>query len=142
MRVIGMNPNAGRYSGMNIPVNSILSMFLAGGFAGLGGIINIIGLGSTSLQRAFPITLASAVLQWPFLWVRNWVGIIVSGILFGALNAGGVKMQMLAKVPSASIYMIQGMIIILLSAGNCFIWFAGSYRKKKTHGVTGGENHG
>lgn len=26
------------------PVNSILSMFLAGGFAGLGGIINIIGL--------------------------------------------------------------------------------------------------
>lgn len=44
MRVIGMNPNAGRYSGMNIPVNSLLSMFIAGGFAGLGGTINIIGL--------------------------------------------------------------------------------------------------
>ena len=66
MRVIGMNPNAGRYSGMNIPVNSILSMFLAGGFAVLA-VLSILSACSTSLQRAFPITLASAVLQWPFL---------------------------------------------------------------------------
>jgi len=70
------------------------------------------------------------------------VGIIVSGILFGALNAGGVKMQLLAKVPSASIYMIQGMIIIFAVSRELFIWFGRKLQKEKAHGVTGGENHG
>ena len=75
-------------------------------------------------------------------WWRRRVGIIVSGILFGALNAGGVKMQLLAKVPSASIYMIQGMIIIFAVSRELFIWFGRKLQKEKAHGVTGGENHG
>lgn len=141
MRVIGMNPNAGRYSGMNIPVNSILSMFLAGGFAGLGGIINIIGL-QYFLTEGFSNNFGFSGVAVALLGVCSPVGIIVSGILFGALNAGGVKMQLLAKVPSASIYMIQGMIIIFAVSRELFIWFGRKLQKEKAHGVTGGENHG
>ena len=68
-----------------------------------------------------------------------------SGILFGALNAGGVKMQLLAKVPSASIYMIQGMIIIFAVSRELFIWFGRTGKSLipgKSHNATGGTSNG
>ena len=144
MRVIGMNPNAGRYSGMNIPVNSLLSMFIAGGFAGLGGTINIIGL-QYFLTEGFSNNFGFSGVAVALLGGCHPLGIIVSGILFGALNAGGVKMQLLAKVPSASIYMIQGMIIIFAVSRELFIWFGRTGKSLipgKSHNATGGTSNG
>ena len=51
-------------------------------------------------------------------------------------------MQLLAKVPSASIYMIQGMIIIFAVSRELFIWFGRKVHTEKAHTVAGGENHG
>lgn len=142
MRVIGMNPHAGRYSGINIPVNSLLSMFLAGGFAGLGGTVNIIGL-QYFLTEGFSNNFGFSGVAVALLGGCHPLGIIVSGILFGALNAGGVKMQLLAKVPSASIYMIQGMIILFAVSRELFSWFGRTGKalipgKKPTGGVDNG----
>lgn len=144
MRVIGQNPNAGRYCGMNIPVNSLLSMFLAGGFAGLGGTINIIGL-QYFLTEGFSNNFGFSGVAVALLGGGHPLGIIVSGILFGALNAGGVKMQLLAKVPSASIYMIQGMIILFVVSRELFIWLGKGRRSlfaKKSEEVAGGKRNG
>lgn len=144
MRVIGQNPNAGRYSGMNIPMNSLLSMFLAGGFAGLGGVINIIGL-QYFLTEGFSNNFGFSGVAVALLGGGTPFGIIVSGILFGALNAGGVKMQLLAKVPSASIYMIQGMIIIFAVSRELFVWFGKGGKSlfgKKSGKTVGGEQNG
>lgn len=144
MRVIGQNPNAGRYSGMNIPVNSLLSMFLAGGFAGLGGIINIIGL-QFFLTEGFSNNFGFSGVAVALLGGCSPLGIIVSGILFGALNAGGVKMQLLAKVPSASIYMIQGMIILFAVSRELFRWFGKGGKSlfgQKQKNAAGGGQHG
>lgn len=144
MRVIGMNPNAGRYSGINIPVNSLLSMFLAGGFAGLGGTINIIGL-QYFLTEGFSNNFGFSGVAVALLGGCHPLGIIVSGILFGALNAGGVKMQLLAKVPSASIYMIQGMIILFAVSRELFTWFGSTTKSLipgKSSKTTGGVGNG
>ncbi|MEG0215600.1 MAG: ABC transporter permease [Hungatella sp.] len=144
MRVIGQNPNAGRYSGMNIPVNSLLAMFIAGGFAGLGGIINIIGL-QYFLTEGFSNNFGFSGVAVALLGGCHPIGIVISGILFGALNAGGVKMQLLAKVPSASIYMIQGMIIIFAVSRELFIWFGKggkSLLNRRSNEAVGGKNHG
>lgn len=122
MRVIGMNPNAGRYSGMNIRTNSVLAMFIAGGFAGLGGVIQIIGL-QFFLTEGFSNNFGFSGVAVALLGNCHPLGIIVSGILFGALNAGGVKMQLLANVPAASIYIIQGMIILFAVSRELFLWF-------------------
>lgn len=137
MRVIGMNPHAGRYSGINIPVNSLLSMFLAGGFAGLGGTVNIIGL-QYFLTEGFSNNFGFSGVAVALLGGCHPLGIIVSGILFGALNAGGVKMQLLAKVPSASIYMIQGMIILFAVSRELFIWFGSTGKTLIKGGVDNG----
>lgn len=122
MRVIGQNPNAGRYSGMNIKTNGILSIFIAGGFAGLGGIINIIGV-NYYLAEGFGGNYGFSGIAVALLGSCTPIGILISSILFGALNAGGIKMQLLAGVPSAAIYMIQGMIIIFAVSKELFLWF-------------------
>jgi len=136
MRVIGMNPNAGRYSGMNIKRNGLLSIFIAGGFAGLGGVIQIIGL-TYFLTEGFAANVGFSGVAVALLGGCHPLGMIASAILFGALNAGGVKMQLLAGVPSASIYMIQGMIILFAVSRELFKWIRGK-AKKFSGGVANG----
>ncbi len=123
MRVIGMNMNAGRYSGMNIRTNSILSMFLAGGFSGVGGIVQIIGL-NYFFTDTFSANFGFSGIAVALLGNCHPAGMVASAVLFGALNAGGKKMEMLAQVPNASIYMIQGMIILFAVSRELFTWFA------------------
>ncbi len=123
MRVIGMNMNAGRYSGMNIRTNSILSMFLAGGFAGVGGIVQIMGL-TPYFTDTFSNNFGFSGIAVALLGNCHPAGMVASAVLFGALNAGGKKMEMLAHVPNASIYMIQGMIILFAVSRELFIWFS------------------
>ncbi len=128
MRVIGMNPNAGRYSGINIRTNSILAMVIAGGFAGLGGVVQITGL-QFYVTEGFSANFGFSGIAVALLGGCNPVGIGVSSILFGALNAGGSKMQLLAGVPAASIYMIQGMIILFAVSRELFRWFGRGGKK-------------
>ena len=144
MRVIGLNPNAGRYSGMNIKSNGLLSIFIAGGFAGLGGVIQIIGL-TYFLTEGFAANMGFSGVAVALLGGCHPLGMIASAILFGALNAGGVKMQLLAGVPSASIYMIQGMIILFAVSRELFKWFSGKGRSllpKKANKTSGGVANG
>lgn len=113
MRVIGFNPTAGEYAGMNLKTNSVLAMAIAGGFAGLGGCIEIIGM-QLRLMPNFSTGYGFDGIAVALLGANSPVGIALSGILFGALRSGAGKMEMLAKVPSAVIYMIQAMIILFV----------------------------
>ena len=47
---------------------------------------------------------------------NNPLGVIFSGILFGALRSGAEVMQMNAKVPSVLVYLIQGLVILSVVA--------------------------
>jgi simple sugar transport system permease protein len=121
MRVVGLNPTAGEYSGMNLKRNSMLSMFLAGGFAGLGGCIEMIGVQFRLIQN-FSTNYGFDGIAVALLGANNPIGIAVSSILFGTLRSGANKMQMLTNVPTAVIYMIQGMIIIFVVGRELFNW--------------------
>lgn len=45
------------------------------------------------------------------------LGIIIGAFLFGILRSGGDMMEMIARVPIAVIYIIQGLVIIFVIAG-------------------------
>ncbi|WP_069998624.1 ABC transporter permease [Cellulosilyticum sp. I15G10I2] len=119
MRVVGLNPSAGQYAGMNLKKNSMLSMFLAGGFAGLGGCIEIIAVQLRLIQN-FSANYGFDGIAVALLGGNNPIGIGVSSVLFGVLRSGANKMQMLTNVPTAVIYMIQGMIIIFVVGRELF----------------------
>ena len=44
IRAVGLNPDASRYAGIQVPFYQALSLTLAGGFAGLAGVVEVIGV--------------------------------------------------------------------------------------------------
>lgn len=113
MRVMGYNPTAGVYAGMNKNKVRSLVMFLAGGFAGLGGAIELLGV-QHRLLEGFSMNFGFDGVAVALLGNTNPIGIGLSSILFGILRSGSNKMEMIANVPNALIYMIQGLIILFV----------------------------
>ena len=48
------------------------------------------------------------------------IGVLLSALLFGALNSGSNKMEMLVGVPSATVSIMQGIIILAVVARVAF----------------------
>lgn len=119
MRVIGLNSTAGRCAGMNVKSNTLLSMFLAGGFAGLGGACELMGVQFRIMENAFNGFGFDGVAV-ALLGGNASGGIVLSGLLFGALKSGANKMQMKSGVPTATIYMLQGLIIVFVVGKKMF----------------------
>lgn len=113
LRVIGLNRSAGECAGMNAKRNTLLSMLLAGGFAGLGGACELMGVQLRIMENAFNGFGFDGVAV-ALLGGSSSGGIALSGLLFGALKSGANKMQMKSGVPTATIYMLQGLIILFV----------------------------
>lgn len=121
IRAVGINPEAARYAGMNIEANLLLAMAISGGAAGLAGAIEVAGLTYRLYQQISPgygfDGIAVALLA-----NNNPIGIIFSGILFGALRSGSEVMQMNARVPSVLVFAIQGLVILSVVAFGVYRW--------------------
>ncbi len=115
IRLIGDNPRAANYAGINIARNTILVMMLSGGLAGLAGAAEISGVvhrlqGSISPGYGF----TGIIIAW--LAKLNPFAVILVSILFGALILAGREIQ-----PSGIPKMIQGIILVSLIASDFFL---------------------
>jgi ABC-type uncharacterized transport system permease subunit len=115
VRMVGLNPNAARYSGINVKRLTIVTMLISGGLAGFAGAIQTQGLNhifqvNQSLTTGFD-SIAVALLAG-----SSPIGIIPSAFLFGVLNAGGSQMQLDSHVSSDLIQIIQAMILTFVAA--------------------------
>ncbi len=114
IRAVGLNPQASRYSGINVPFYQALAMTLAGGFAGLAGGIEVIGVQHRLLDgitSGYGFTGIVAAL----LGSLHPLGLIPASILFGGLLVGGAQMQRTVQVPSALIDAILGLVVLFVS---------------------------
>jgi simple sugar transport system permease protein len=114
IRAVGLNPDASRYSGIRVPFYEALSLTLAGGFAGLGGAIEVIGVQHRlmdGLTSGYGFTGIVAAL----LGGLHPIGLIPASVLFGGLLVGADKMQRAVQVPSALITAILGLIVLFVS---------------------------
>jgi simple sugar transport system permease protein len=116
IRLIGDNPRAARYAGINITRNTVLVMMLSGALAGLGGMSEVTGvvhrLQTSPLNAGYGFT--GIIVAW--LGKLNPLVIIVVSILFGALILAGREIQ-----PSGVPKMIQGIILVCLIASDFFL---------------------
>jgi ABC-type uncharacterized transport system permease subunit len=113
MRVIGNNPFAAVYAGMNVKKNVLLSLFLAGGCGGLAGANEILGI-QHRLFQGFASNYGFDGISVAILGGGTPIGILFPAVLFGALRSGGNSMQMFMNVPAALIYIIQALVIIIV----------------------------
>ena len=108
IRLIGDNPRAARYAGINIMRNTILVMMLSGALAGLGGMLEISGVvhrlqGAISSGYGF----TGIIIAW--LAKLNPILVVPISILFRGLLLAGREIQ-----PSGIPMLIQGIILVCL----------------------------
>jgi ABC-type uncharacterized transport system permease subunit len=114
IRAVGLNANASRYSGINVPFYQALSMTLAGGFAGLAGVIEVIGVQHRLLDgitSGYGFTGIVAAL----LGGLHPLGLIPASVLFGGLLVGANQMQRAVQVPSSLINALLGLVVLFVS---------------------------
>ena len=114
-RISGENPGAARYAGIHAGLTVVLAMAIAGALAGLAGATQISGV----LGRATPGFTAGIgfdAIAVALLGRSHPFGILLAGLLFGALEAGGRQMQVDAGVSIDLIGIIQALIIIFVAA--------------------------
>ena len=113
VRAVGLSKGASAYGGIKWGATVTIAMALAGGLAGLAGAGESLGLHGRHWATAPGYGFTAIAVG---LVGRNHpLGVIFSGILFGALNAGGPSMQS-ADVSKEIVQLIQGFIILAIAA--------------------------
>jgi simple sugar transport system permease protein len=135
MRVAGLNPQAARYAGMNVKRNHLLAMFLAGALAGMGGCVELMSV-QGRLIPMFAGEIGFDGVAVSLLGANTPGGIAVAALLFGMLSGGAGKMQMLAKVPNAAVFIMKGLIILFVVGRKMFGFGAVTQRwRRQAHGT-------
>ncbi len=114
IRAVGLNPDAARYAGINVPTFQALSLTLAGGFAGLAGVVEVIGVQHRLLEgltSGYGFTGIVAAL----LGSLHPLGLIPASVLFGGLLVGADTMQRAVQVPSSLVDAILGLVVLFVS---------------------------
>lgn len=114
LRAVGFNKFGAEYAGINIKSSMLKSMAIAGAIAAIAGAIQVMGV--TNVITVLPAQegygfdgIAVALIA-----NNNPIGVIFSGLLFGAFKYGGTKMQSVGA-PSEVVNIIIGSIVYFIA---------------------------
>jgi simple sugar transport system permease protein len=112
LRAIGANPDAARVAGeIDVVRAGTRAFIVSGAIAGLAGAIEVTGVTFALYENISPgygyTGIAVALLA-----RLDAAGVIASGLLFGALEAGASAMQRDAGVPAVVVSIIEAIIIL------------------------------
>jgi general nucleoside transport system permease protein len=116
IRAVGLNPKAAAYAGVNVGWSMTIAMFIAGGFAGLAGMVALYGVAPYQLTSSFSPGYGFDAIAVALLGRNTAAGTITAAILFGAFQHGGAIMQSNAGISSHLIEILQGLIIFFIGA--------------------------
>jgi simple sugar transport system permease protein len=112
LRAVGANPDAARVAGeIDVGRTTSRAFVVSGAIAGLAGAIELTGVTFALYENISPgygyTGIAVALLA-----RLDPLGVLASGLLFGALEAGASAMQRDAGVPSVVVSIVEAMIIL------------------------------
>ncbi|MCC6167812.1 MAG: ABC transporter permease [Caldilineaceae bacterium] len=115
--VVGDNPRAARYAGINLTRNIILVMALSGGLAGLAGMSEVSGVVHRLQERFSPgYGFTAIIVAW--LAKLNPLAIVLVSYLFAGLLVGGDAIQ-----PAGIDQLLQGVILFVVVAGDMLLHY-------------------
>jgi simple sugar transport system permease protein len=115
IRLIGDNPRAADYAGIDIKRNTVFVLMLSGALAGLGGMSEITGVVhrlQTNISPGYGFT--GIIIAW--LAKLNPILVVPVAILFGGLILAGREIQ-----PAGVPRLIQGIILFMLIASEVLL---------------------
>ena len=115
MRAVGLNPDAARTAGMSVGGAYVLAMGLSGALAGLGGGVVVLGTASDLTGQVAGTIGFDGITVALLGRGRPW-GVVASAVLFGALHAGGNRMQQVSHLAIDLVTVVQAVIVIFIAA--------------------------
>ena len=115
LRAVGANPEAARTAGMSVPRTYVVAMLLAGTFAGLAGVSQVLG-SERVLTTGISAGLGFDAITVALLARTNPIGVVAAGVLFGALKAGGLTMQASTGTSLDIVVVLQALIVLFIAA--------------------------
>jgi simple sugar transport system permease protein len=115
LRMVGANPYAARYAGMNIVRNTILALSLSGALTALAGANEVLGINhnmAMGLSSGYGFDSIALAL----LGKSHPLGVVLASLLFGTLRNGAIQMQLQANIPIDIISVVQAMILAFIAA--------------------------
>lgn len=113
IRAVGLSPEASKYAGIPVPFYQALSLTLAGGFAGLAGVVEVIGVQRRLLEGVTSGYGFTGIVAALFGGLHP-LGLIPASWLFGSLLVGADMMQRAVQVPASLIDSLLGLIVLLV----------------------------
>lgn len=123
--LIGDNPKAAKYAGVNIARNMIIVMMVSGALAGLAGMSEVSGVVHRLQERiSTNYGFSGVIVAW--LAKLNPFAVVVVSILFGALIVAGREIQ-----PSGLSFMIQGTILFLVISSDVLLRYKIRFERRQ-----------
>ena len=111
MQIVGANQLAAAYAGISVKKNTLMAMFVSGGFAGLAGAIEVLGV-QHRLLKGMASNFGFDGVAVALLGYSNPFGMLLAGVLLGAMKSGGNAIQMFTGVPSSVVDLIRALVIV------------------------------
>ncbi len=115
LRAVGLNRRASAFFGIPIARLTTLVMALSGALAGLGGAVQIAAITHRLYEKVSPGWGYEAIAV-ALLARLSPSGLLLTALLFGALDNGSQAMQRAEGVSPVLVQVIQGMVILILLA--------------------------
>jgi simple sugar transport system permease protein len=115
-RTVGANPSAARGAGMSVERTWVRVMLIAGALAGLAAAIVIMSSPPTPLVASTVGTYGFDGITVALLGRAKPGGVVLAGLLFGALYAGGTNVAASTSVPTDIVLVLEGLIVLFVAA--------------------------
>ncbi|MGH9836213.1 MAG: ABC transporter permease [Blastocatellia bacterium] len=115
IRAVGSNPSAAEYGGISVKKQIMLAMALSGALAGMVGVNEVLGY-RYRYYHDFSPGYGFAGIAVALLGRNHPVGVVLAALLFGALNRGGLFVDIFTDRVSKDLVQVLQAIIILFVA--------------------------
>lgn len=114
-RAVGANAAAARTAGISVARATTSVMIIAGGLAGIGGAVQILG-SEPAMTSGVGGTFGFDAITVALLGRATPLGTVLAALLFGALRAGGLTMQASTDTPLDLVLVIQALVVLFIAA--------------------------
>jgi len=125
--VVGESRRSAQYAGIDIRKSILTTMLIGGGMAGLAGMCEFSGnIGMMKENMANGVGYTAIIIA--YLSQFNPLVCVIVSILFGALSAGSLSMQ-ISGLPVQIVTMLQGAILLFVLGGHILLSYKIKLRK-------------
>lgn len=131
LRAVGYNGDAAEYAGINVSRNIVLTMMISGGFAGLGGAVEMLGTAKYMAIHGAFTNIGFDGIAVALLGANTPIGVILAAILFGSLTYGGSNMMFSEGIPFEVIRVVIASIILFVASSAFITWLRDKWKARK-----------